>query len=110
MLLTNNYAVLPDRPDVDVVIDEESGNLTINFSSKQHEGIPLDYYQIILTDVTYLTVLNITTNTNDTISVLSQTKCSPYQVRAQAHNEFGFSEYNITGIVKTSNSEENGGK
>ena len=110
ILFTHNSAVLPDSPNVDAAIDEESGNLTINFSSKYREGIALDYYQIIVNDVTNLTVLNIITTTNDTISVLPQLKCTPYQVLAQARNEFGFSEYAITGIVKTNNSEENGGK
>ena len=97
--------MLPDPPNI--TIDEISGQLI--FLSKFHEEIPLDYYQVIIVDVTNQTVVDNTTGSNNFSvgELFQQPICSPYTVFVQAHNSKGFQDSNV--IIVT-NSSSPGGK
>lgn len=97
--------VLPEPPDISV--DEMTGQ--VMFSSSPREGIPLDYYQVLIYDVSNQTVINNKTTDNN-ISVgdlFQQQKCSPYNVTVQAHNSQGFADSSVPVVI---NGGENGGK
>lgn len=74
----------------------------VKFSSPYSEGIQLDFYQVIVKDITNQTVINnITTGTNISVGELFlQQTCSPYLLTVQAHNKHGFTDNNVTIISK----------
>ena len=87
-----------------MVVDYKMGG--INFSSQNNSGIPVDFYQAIVNDVTSETIYNETFASNYTaISGLFQgSVCLPYNITVQVHNSFGFS---VSSYIVESN-EPNG--
>lgn len=84
--------VLPNSPIVDI----DTLSKTINFHSPRSNGIPLDYFQIIITDIANtLTVYNksISSELNNITIPNFPLSCSIYNVVVQAHNLFGFTEF-----------------
>ena len=98
--------MLPNPPEITYNITTGQ----VNFSSPMIEGIQLDFYQIIVTDVTNQAVVNNTVPIGNSISVgdlfLQQT-CVPYILTVQAHNTYGFTDDNVTIVGKNGT---NGGK
>lgn len=77
-------------------IDYETGEIV--FSSQNSDNrIQVDYYQVIISDVTQEIFHNDSYISNHTlISGLFQgSVCLPYIVTVQAHNSFGFSENSV---------------
>ena len=84
---------LPNQPTVD--FNPETGD--IHFVSQNNGDIIVDHYQVMVTDVTSLTVTNNTypagVNHATTNKSVYRSDCGPYFAHVQAHTSFaGFSE------------------
>ena len=86
-------AVLPEPPSVYIDVTETAVN--VNFSSTS-----VDFYQILITDVTNQIAHHITTLSNrasiSNSQLFEHPTCGPFLLRIQAHNNYGFTETNST--------------
>ena len=77
-------------------VNSETGQ--VGFVSTGNNEISLDYYKVIVRDVSGQEVFNKiysnTTTSTNVAEVTQQSICSPYTVSVQAHNSFGYSESN----------------
>ena len=82
----------------------------INFSSPRHDGIELDHYQVIITDVTNQIIRNFTSSGNNVPvnGMFEQAICSPYIVTVEAHNTYGATNNSVTVIATNSNNVAGG--
>lgn len=98
--------MLPDPPDL--TVDCAKG--LVNFSSPHHDGIQLDFYQVIIRDVTNQTIINVSSSGNN-VSVndtFQKAICSPYIVIVEAHNTHGATN-NSMPVLATNNDSVPGG-
>ena len=95
--------VLPDPPDI--TVNSKTG--CINFSSPFTDRISVDYYQVVILDITGNEVINssIIGDSSSVGDLFQHTTCSPYQVTVKAHNSYGSTESN-----NTVNGNRQGGK
>lgn len=101
-----NLTVLPDPPDL--TVDGATG--LINFSSPHHDGIQLDFYQVIIKDVTNQTIINIISfDNNITVNdTFHKAVCSPYIVTVEAHNTHGATNNSMSVLATNSDSVPGG--
>ena len=89
--------MLPEPPYVYIDVSETAVN--VNFSST---GLDVDFYRILIADVTNQIAHHITTMTDRNRVSISNSQlfehptCGPFLLRIQAHNNYGFTETNST--------------
>ena len=95
-LIYNNYSVLPEPPTIFIHEDENR----VCFESRPVDGISVDHYRLIVSDVTGVQRFSISIYTPNNCSwikgvSLQDKNCAPYYVSVQAFNSKGSSEISV---------------